>query len=129
MTRKGQKSHWLARPLAVMKKALVLLLVSLVQVYRYGISPLLPKNCRYEPSCSSYALTALRLHGPLKGGWLAFSRICRCHPWGGWGYDPVPEPTARSGEADKNSFSATRSSDQLAGLKTSNRNVCCGSHH
>ncbi|GHE02091.1 membrane protein insertion efficiency factor [Defluviimonas sp. 20V17] len=61
-----------------------------VHVYRLVISPLLGSNCRYQPTCSAYALEALQRHGALKGGWLALRRIARCHPWGGSGYDPVP---------------------------------------
>ncbi len=66
------------------------LLSALVTVYRYTLSPLLGPRCRYEPSCSQYALEALGEHGALLGGWLAVRRIARCHPWGGHGYDPVP---------------------------------------
>lgn len=61
-----------------------------VWFYRACISPLLPPSCRYTPTCSQYALQALRKHGPVRGLWLAVRRILRCHPWGGSGYDPVP---------------------------------------
>ncbi|MDE6397076.1 MAG: membrane protein insertion efficiency factor YidD [Muribaculaceae bacterium] len=61
-----------------------------VLFYRACISPLTPPSCRFTPTCSQYALEALKKHGPLKGTWLAVRRICRCHPWGGSGYDPVP---------------------------------------
>lgn len=61
--------------------------------YRLLISPWLPPSCRYEPTCSVYALDALRHHGPIKGTILAARRIARCHPWGGHGYDPVPGTT------------------------------------
>lgn len=64
--------------------------VVLIKAYQYGISPWLGKNCRYTPTCSHYALEALKTHGLLKGGWLAAKRILSCHPWGGHGYDPVP---------------------------------------
>lgn len=58
--------------------------------YKGCISPMFPPACRFTPTCSQYALEALRKHGPFKGSWLAIRRICRCHPWGGSGYDPVP---------------------------------------
>lgn len=61
-----------------------------IYFYKACISPMLPPSCRYTPSCSTYALEALRKHGPVKGLWLAVRRILRCHPWGGSGYDPVP---------------------------------------
>ena len=69
---------------------LVSLLILAVQGYRYLISPVLGPRCRFAPSCSDYAIEALRCHGALHGGWLALQRIARCHPWGGSGYDPVP---------------------------------------
>ena len=64
--------------------------VLLVHFYQIAISPLKPPTCRFTPTCSSYALEALKRHGLFKGGMLAIRRIMRCHPWGGSGYDPVP---------------------------------------
>ena len=61
-----------------------------VYFYRYAISPLTPPSCRYTPTCSAYAIDAVKKHGVLKGGWLAAKRILSCNPWGGSGYDPVP---------------------------------------
>ena len=58
--------------------------------YQRRISPLFGPKCRYYPTCSQYAVEAIKKHGPLKGGWLAFKRILRCNPFGGSGYDPVP---------------------------------------
>lgn len=66
------------------------LLRSLVRFYQRFISPMLPPSCRYLPSCSQYMDEAIRIHGPVKGVWLGTRRLCRCHPWGGHGYDPVP---------------------------------------
>ena len=63
--------------------------------YRLLISPWLGRNCRFAPTCSEYALEALDKHGPIKGSWLAIRRITKCHPGGGEGYDPVPEPEER----------------------------------
>lgn len=65
-------------------------LIAPIQVYRYAISPLLPATCRYTPTCSQYAIEAIKKHGPFKGSYLAVKRIGSCHPWGGSGYDPVP---------------------------------------
>jgi len=61
-----------------------------VRAYRLLLSPWVGNGCRYQPTCSVYALEALERHGALKGGWLAAKRIARCHPLGGHGYDPVP---------------------------------------
>ena len=66
-------------------------LLALVWLYSTLISPLLGANCRFEPSCSEYARQALLQHGALRGSYLTFRRILRCHPWGGSGYDPVPD--------------------------------------
>lgn len=61
-----------------------------ILIYQYAISPLIPRSCRYYPTCSQYAKEAILKHGVLKGGWLGIKRIGRCHPWGGQGHDPVP---------------------------------------
>lgn len=66
------------------------LLLGLIRFYQYAISPLLPPRCRYNPTCSQYAVLALQKYGIMKGSWLAIKRICRCHPWGGCGHDPLP---------------------------------------
>ena len=62
----------------------------LVRAYQLTLSPLLPAACRFEPSCSRYAIEALTRHGALRGSALTLKRLARCHPWGGMGYDPVP---------------------------------------
>lgn len=66
------------------------LLVALLRGYKYAISPLLGRNCRFYPCCSEYALEAVEKHGPLKGTSLAMKRVARCHPWNPGGFDPVP---------------------------------------
>lgn len=66
------------------------LLILPIRLYQLLISPMLPPACRFTPTCSQYAVEALRKHGAIKGSWLAIKRILRCHPWGGSGYDPVP---------------------------------------
>ncbi|MDO4335125.1 MAG: membrane protein insertion efficiency factor YidD [Bacteroidales bacterium] len=66
------------------------LLIGIIRFYQLAISPLTPPSCRFVPTCSEYGIEAIRKHGALKGGWLTLKRICRCHPWGGSGYDPVP---------------------------------------
>jgi uncharacterized protein len=68
-----------------------LLLLLLIRGYRRLISPLLPPSCRFQPTCSAYALEAVTQHGAAVGSWLAVKRILRCHPWSPGGYDPVPE--------------------------------------
>lgn len=66
------------------------LLDACVVAYQWTLRPVLGANCRYLPSCSDYAREALAAHGAVSGSWLAMRRICRCHPWGGFGFDPVP---------------------------------------
>lgn len=77
------------RKLGLIKRILNYPFIALIRFYQICISPLLPPTCRYTPSCSQYGLEALRKYGPIKGLWLTFKRIMRCHPWGGSGYDPV----------------------------------------
>lgn len=71
------------------------LLILPIRFYQLAISPHLGANCRFTPTCSQYAIEALRVHGPCRGLWLALRRITRCHPWGGSGYDPVPPEKPR----------------------------------
>jgi putative membrane protein insertion efficiency factor len=80
------------------------ILIGIVRGYQLLVSPWTPAACRYTPTCSAYAIEAIEKHGAVRGCWLALRRIGRCHPWGGYGYDPVPP--ARSGggaqgEADR----------------------------
>jgi uncharacterized protein len=65
--------------------------IALVRCYQLVISPLTPASCRFEPTCSSYMITALQRHGLGRGLYLGIKRILKCNPWGGSGYDPVPE--------------------------------------
>ena len=80
-----------------LSKMLAWPLIQLVRLYGFVISPWLGSNCRFDPTCSSYAIEALQVHGVLRGGYLAMKRIGRCNPWGGSGFDPVPR-----GEGDNN---------------------------
>ena len=82
---KGVYSLWLFLSTILSK-----IMLALIWFYRHCISPLTPAACRYTPTCSQYAVEAIKKYGPFKGGWLAFRRILRCNPWGGSGYDPVP---------------------------------------
>jgi len=68
------------------------LMILALKGYKFAISPWFGAACRYHPTCSAYAGEAIRLHGPVRGVWLGARRIARCHPWGGSGYDPVPQP-------------------------------------
>ena len=69
------------------------LLLGVLKVYRFAVSPLLGSNCRFFPSCSEYAGEAIEVHGPLRGTWLSLRRVCRCHPFHPGGYDPVSKPS------------------------------------
>jgi len=73
-----------------MKKLFAQIILLPVYFYRCCISPLMPASCRYTPTCSEYAVEAIKKHGALRGSWMAIKRIARCHPWGGHGFDPVP---------------------------------------
>lgn len=75
---------------ALLRRAVVALLVAPIRVYRYALSPLLPRVCRFHPSCSLYAMEALSVHGPARGSWLALRRLLRCQPFHPGGLDPVP---------------------------------------
>jgi len=79
------------------------LLIGFLRAYRVVISPLYGQVCRYHPSCSAYALDAVREHGSIRGVWLAVRRLGRCHPWAAGGYDPVP---TRTSSADSSRVSA-----------------------
>ena len=99
---KANKCAWRERLRHVMSwltKALNLPLRLLIRGYQLLISPYLAGSCRFEPTCSSFALDALDQHGPFWGAWLALKRILRCRPFGGYGYDPVPETYRLSGNS------------------------------
>jgi putative membrane protein insertion efficiency factor len=68
-----------------------LVLRAAIRAYQLVVAPVLPASCRFLPSCSEYAEAAIAGHGPIRGSILAARRLCRCHPWGGSGYDPVPD--------------------------------------
>lgn len=76
----------------MVKKLLQTLLILPIRLYQVTLSPLLGAHCRHTPTCSQYAIEAIRIWGPFKGVWLGIKRIARCHPWGTSGYDPVPHP-------------------------------------
>ena len=69
------------------------------RAYKLTLSPWVGRQCRFLPTCSDYAAQALTLHGPVRGGYLAARRLCRCHPWGGSGFDPVPPLKSASGKS------------------------------
>ena len=81
--------------MAVIKK----ILHGMIRGYQLLIVPVMPAGgCRFHPSCSAYAMDAVESHGAVRGGWLSLKRICRCHPWGQAGFDPVPAATGRAME-------------------------------
>ena len=80
--------------MSILSKIFARVAIGLIRAYQYLLSPWLGARCRYTPSCSEYAVEALRSHGALHGGWLTMKRLARCHPWATFGYDPVP--TSRS---------------------------------
>lgn len=82
--------RWMWFPFKCVGIALAWLLILPIRFYQKCISPLTPSCCRFTPTCSQYAIEALKKHGPIKGLLLAIWRILRCNPWGGSGYDPVP---------------------------------------
>jgi uncharacterized protein len=75
----------------MIKKIVIFPLVIIIRFYQEAISPFTPATCRFEPTCSSYFLEALKIHGLFKGSYLGIKRILSCNPWGKSGYDPVPE--------------------------------------
>ena len=75
----------------MIKRILTFPFLLLIRFYQVAISPYTPASCRYSPTCSHYAIEALEIHGLFNGSWLAIKRISKCHPWGGNGYDPVPD--------------------------------------
>jgi uncharacterized protein len=86
----------LSAKIALRQKSVVkALLIALLRAYQLLISPLFPPCCRYSPSCSRYAMEAVGTHGAIKGSWLILKRLLRCHPWGGYGFDPVPEAASK----------------------------------
>jgi putative membrane protein insertion efficiency factor len=66
-------------------------IVGLIRLYQLTLSALIGRRCRYLPTCSDYAMEAITRHGAWRGSWLGAKRLCRCHPWGGEVFDPVPE--------------------------------------
>lgn len=87
--RHSQETHYFSGKVRFMQ-ILGLPLIALIRIYQWIISPALGPRCRFTPSCSHYAVEALKKHGLFKGAWLSIRRISRCHPWGGHGIDPVP---------------------------------------
>ena len=74
----------------MLNKIITLPLIILIRAYQLIISPMLGSNCRFVPTCSEYAMESFKTHGLIKGLFLTIKRIGKCHPWGGHGYDPIP---------------------------------------
>ncbi len=90
MSSRGPKYNQLQKPTSIWRTIAIAPFLFLIYLYKYLISPLLPKGCRHWPSCSTYGIEALQRFGPFKGSMMAANRVLRCHPWGTHGYDPVP---------------------------------------
>ncbi len=88
----GLVEHSGARSENRLVQALQFLLIGLIRLYQVALAPLFPPSCRFTPSCSTYTLEAIRIHGPFRGTWLGMRRVLRCHPFHPGGYDPVPPP-------------------------------------
>lgn len=73
------------------------LAIALLRLYQLAVSPLLGPHCRYHPTCSNYAVTAIRRFGVLRGGWIGLRRVGRCHPFHPGGFDPVPDVESETG--------------------------------
>lgn len=86
----ARPTGWLRQLGRLLSRGAVLPLIGLLKIYQYLISPLLGPRCRFWPSCSHYAIEALQVHGPLRGGWLTVKRLIKCHPGHPGGMDPVP---------------------------------------
>lgn len=87
---KPQQKLFIAQANVFFKKILVFIALFLIMLYQKLVSPFKPPCCRFTPTCSAYAKEAFLLHGAAKGAMLTLKRIFKCHPWGGFGYDPVP---------------------------------------
>ena len=88
----------------MIRRVTILPFLVVIKFYQYFLSPLLGVNCRFAPTCSSYAIEAFQRHGALRGGALTVKRMGRCHPWGGSGFDPVPEPEKSQTDNKDNSL-------------------------
>jgi putative membrane protein insertion efficiency factor len=85
------------------------ILLAVIRFYRSAISPIRPASCRYTPSCSAYAVEAIETYGAIRGAWLAFRRLLRCHPLHAGGHDPVPLPVESAESPTHSSTSSVRS--------------------
>jgi hypothetical protein len=113
--------RWSRRAAGLLRRLPLLTLTLLVRGYQLLVSPLLGPRCRFYPSCSAYALTALQRHGALRGSWLAVRRLARCHPWNPGGVDHVPQaapasvaPTSDHATAPSSSSVAAAADDRPA---------------
>tara|TARA_R110001606_G_scaffold90295_1_gene202079 strand:- start:2424 stop:2768 length:345 start_codon:yes stop_codon:yes gene_type:complete len=106
-------SRWLTSLRSALRWALTSVMIGCIKTYQYTLSPLLGPRCRFWPSCSSYTIEAIQVHGPIKGGWMAVKRIVKCHPGSAGGMDPVPGGR----------------SEQLCREDEDASSSCCSDHH
>jgi len=105
--------RWLSSLRSGSRWAVMKVMIGCIRVYQYTLSPLLGPRCRFWPSCSSYTIEAIQVHGPIKGGWMAVKRIVKCHPGSPGGMDPVPGGR----------------SEQLCREDEETASSCCSDHH
>ncbi len=101
---RGRRGGFLRHVPRVVGRAVSALLIFLIKLYKHGVSPMFPSSCRFQPSCSEYAVSAINKHGPIRGLGLSAWRLLRCGPWSEGGYDPVPESGGGPGNPPNHGF-------------------------
>jgi hypothetical protein len=112
-----------------MNRFMKALLIFLLRAYQLGLSPFLGQKCRFYPTCSNYALEAIRTYGAGKGGLLAIKRVCKCHPWHPGGVDLVPPPTVSAPAFVADAVNDVANTAVVSTLPNSPSTTACGCNH